>query len=96
MLGDRLTHSRQPFDDLEEVLPEHSESTRAFLDSRFQQHEKTLAETKYDEAFLESLWYPDIEAREERIKDAHSKTFEWLLDDSKTAVQLSDNFVTWL
>jgi len=55
-----------------------------------------VAKTAYDKAFLESLWYPDIQAREEGIKDAHAKTFEWLLDDSEIAVQPWDNFVAWL
>lgn len=73
-----------------------SESTNAHFDSRLQQHEKTLAKTEYDKAFLGSLWYPDSHAREEGIKDAHAKTFEWLLDDSNTALQPWDNFVAWL
>jgi len=81
---------------LKEVLRKHSESTSAHFDSRFQQHEETLAKTGYNKAFLESLWYPDIQAREEGIKDAHAKTFEWLLDDSKTVFQPWDNFVAWL
>jgi len=94
-LGDKPTHNRQ-FDELKEVLRKHYESTRAHFDSRFQQHEKTVAKTAYDKAFLESLWYPDIRAREEGIKDAHAKTFKWLLDDSEIAVQPWDNFVAWL
>jgi len=83
-------------DELGEIIRKHSESTNAHFDSRFQKHEESLAKTESDKAFLESLWYPDIQAREEGIKDAHAKTFEWLLDDSETAVQPWNSFVAWL
>lgn len=96
MLGNRLTYSRETFDKLKEVLRKHNDNTSAHFDSRFQQYEETLASSNYKKALLESLWYPDIQAREEGIKDAHAKTFEWLLADSETAFQPWDNFVAWL
>ena len=47
---------------------------------------------------LESLHYQRMEAREEKIIDAHAKTFEWIFDPHVCSIRLpsKDNFVEWL
>ena len=84
------------FDELKELLRKNNESTSYHVSSRFQQHEETLAEKEYCRQFLESLWFPEIHAREEGIKDAHEKTFRWLFDDSHNSARPWDDFVKWL
>lgn len=44
---------------------------------------------------LNDLWFPEIRDREEDIKEAHAKTFRWLLSD-KNPEQESSIFADWL
>ncbi|KAG8525713.1 uncharacterized protein KY384_000473 [Bacidia gigantensis] len=44
---------------------------------------------------LESLWFEDIHSREERIVDAHRRTFEWIFEQAGSVAPWS-NFVEWL
>lgn len=48
------------------------------------------------ERFLRSLDFPEIDARQEDISDIHTKTFEWIFDESDRAMRPWDNFVNWL
>ena len=47
---------------------------------------------------LESLRYQRMEAREEKIIDAHAQTFQWIFDPHVCSSRLlsKDNFVDWL
>ena len=47
---------------------------------------------------LESLRFPEIHSRQERIHDAHAKTFQWIYapKNSDKGEQSWDNFVEWL
>ncbi len=46
-------------------------------------------------AFLDQLWFPEIGDREDNIKPAHAKTFEWLLDVNSRKSDACD-FMNWL
>ena len=47
-------------------------------------------------AVLESLFFPDIKARQETVPGASKSTFEWIFDENKTALGSWNNFVNWL
>ena len=60
---------------------------------------KAMAERSTTEFLvLESLHYQRMEAREEKIIDAHAQTFEWIFDPHVCSIRLpsKDNFVEWL
>ena len=60
---------------------------------------KAMAERSTTEfLILESLHYQRMEAREEKIIDAHAQTFEWIFDPHVCSIRLpsKDNFVEWL
>jgi hypothetical protein len=47
-------------------------------------------------AFLESLRFPEMNYRHERVAEAHEKTFLWAFRDPKAHEKPWDNFVEWL
>ena len=47
-------------------------------------------------AILNSLWYPSISDREDSIRDAYAKTFDWLYHDPKSTGKPWDSFVDFL
>lgn len=50
-------------------------------------------------AILDELYFDTIDDREEKIENAHAKTFNWILSDenrSSTEVEGSSNIVPWL
>lgn len=60
-----------------------------------QHREKVAAEDSY-KRLLESLYFPDIHARQEGVEETHEKTFEWIFDKAGNEVQPWHNFISWL
>ena len=60
-----------------------------------QYREKNATEESY-KRLLESLYFPDIHAREEGIEEAHKQTFEWIFDEPGDEVTPWHHFVDWL
>ena len=60
------------------------------------QHRENLAAEDSYKRLLESLYFPDINARQEGIAEAHKKTFEWIFDKPGNGVRPWHNFMDWL
>ena len=45
---------------------------------------------------LDSLYFPEINVRQEDIKKAHKKTFEWIYDETGADLGPWSNFTQWL
>lgn len=60
-----------------------------------QHREITAADESY-QRLLESLSFPDMDAREEGIDEVHKQTFEWIFDRLGIQTRPWDNFINWL
>ena len=60
------------------------------------QHRETIAAEESYERLLESLYFPDIHARQEGIDEAHKQTFEWIFDKSGNEIRPWHPFIDWL
>lgn len=60
------------------------------------QHREKIATEESHKRLLESLYFPDMHAREEGIDEAHKHTFEWIFDKPDNEVRPWHNFVDWL
>jgi len=58
--------------------------------------QKTPLANALIERLLSSLQFSDIRTREERISEAHAKTFEWIFTKSASAETAQSSFVDWL
>ena len=81
---------------LANILKQQQNSNEDYLDRKFQQLEIYEAERKRRNDYLASLYYPDIDRRQEEVKDAHQETFQWIFDQSGEEVRPWSNFVDWL
>ena len=65
------------------------------LSSKLEELKEIAERSATEYRILETLRYQRMEARQEKIIDAHAQTFEWIFDPSS---QLSpkDNFLEWL
>jgi hypothetical protein len=70
---------------------EHARTRAAFV---FMDGEKRRVRVEL--ALLESLQFPEMNHRYERIANAHAKTFLWVFCDPKAYKRPWDNFVEWL
>ena len=59
---------------------------------------ETGEQSARESRILESLYYNRMEARQEKIVDAHAQTFKWILDRRQVSVGLAsrDSFLEWL
>ncbi|KAF2446570.1 hypothetical protein P171DRAFT_357633, partial [Karstenula rhodostoma CBS 690.94] len=64
------------------------------LEKWFEDHENA----KLQRQCLQALYFPRLDSRENDVKDAHTKTFGWILEDSQPGSSLSQqsNFKQWL
>ena len=60
------------------------------------QHREKIATEESYKRLLESLYFPDIHAREEGIDEAHKQTLEWIFDEPGDEVTPWHHFVDWL
>ena len=60
-----------------------------------QHREITAADESYKK-LLESLYFPDIHARQEGIEEAHKQTFKWIFDKPGDKIRPWHSFIDWL
>ena len=60
------------------------------------QHREKIATEEYHRRLIESLYFPDMHAREEGMDEAHDDTFEWIFDKPSNEVRPWHNFIDWL
>ena len=60
------------------------------------QHREASATRESYKRLLESLYFPDMHARQEGIEEAHKQTFEWIFEKSGDNVHPWHNFIGWL
>ena len=93
-----IAQAPKSFEELKIFMQEESKSIKYLIDDKIQQHQRNLAHDSYRKRFLKSLWFPEIHHRQERIRDAFEKTFQWIYgsQDPNKCERSWDNFVEWL
>lgn len=66
------------------------------INENFRQHREELADNEFRKQFLQSLYFPEINARQEEIAEAYKSTFQWIFDNASHRGYRWDNFVQWL
>ncbi|KAH0841320.1 hypothetical protein FOPE_06491 [Fonsecaea pedrosoi] len=69
--------------------------TRRHIDRKFDHFVDARTDQANYESFMESLYFLEINQRQDTIEDAHSKTFEWVFDGTAHTKCLWDNFMLW-
>ena len=93
---EKLSQGPQNFDELAKAIRNEHAETREHITEQFLQYQQTQDYKEYRQRLLDSLWFNELWSREERIVDAHRKTFEWIFDSTGKGVGRWDNFVEWL
>ena len=84
------------------LLADQASQILDHFDQRFDERERCHCETEIDQArerFKNSVFFPDIEAREDEVKQAFEGTCRWVFDppmDTKNNAPKWHNFQQWL
>ncbi|KAL9032803.1 MAG: hypothetical protein Q9180_006300, partial [Flavoplaca navasiana] len=62
----------------EQVLATHTTDIKEHIDRRFRQKAHEEAKLRYQQQFKDSLFYPEINARQENIVTSHKGTCRWI------------------
>ena len=94
----KLAQSPQSFEDLSALMRRGDESIKSHITQEFQQHRSERARERYRQRFLESLYYPEIDRRQDTIIEAHQTTFQWVYgpDSIDTSAPGWDGMAEWL
>ena len=84
------------FDQLSQLLREENTLVKDHLSRAVEQGNMQLVKGAYQRRFLESLYFPEIHARQEEIADAHKETFHWIFEQAGPRLRPCDSFVEWL
>ncbi|KAK8047371.1 hypothetical protein PG996_015435 [Apiospora saccharicola] len=52
--------------------------------------------TNWNQRFIQSLYYPQFQSRNDAISTAHAETFKWILTDTSAKQQTPSRFIEWL
>ena len=93
-----LAQGPRSFDELKTSIQVESSSIKQCITNQIRQHEENLAHKNYRQRFLDSLWYPEIYSRQERVAEAHQATFQWVYepDGFNELARRWYNIVHWL
>ncbi len=91
-----LADGKKNFDNLSDLINAENASIKDIVVQGFNGQTKLFVDRERCKAFLDSLYFPEILARQETIADAHKETFEWIFDASGTKVFPWNSFVDWL
>ena len=80
----------------EQMSKEHV-STRTHVTKEMQGLRNVLQESGHVKKVLDSLAFPEMRSREENVKDAHGKTFNWIFDEPESTERKPwSSVVSWL
>ena len=71
------------------LVKQHSSET-------FEQLNVEAMKGAYQRRILDSLYYPEIHARQEEIVDAHKETFQWVFEQAESRLRSWDSLAEWL
>lgn len=91
-----LTKEENGFQELKEQLRKESTFINEHISEHFQRHREELASNEFQKQLLDSLYFPEIKARQEEIAEAHKSTFQWIFHDAGQRAHRWSNFVQWL
>ncbi|KAL8960997.1 MAG: hypothetical protein Q9193_002384 [Seirophora villosa] len=83
----------------QQLLASQSQQLKDHIDSKLDNHAQATEDRLAHQRLLESLFFPDLEARQERIPGAYQNTCRWVFDLSVTRLsktQRWSNFRDWL
>ena len=83
-------------DELKQILDQSKEEIKQHISHEFRQHGLDSSEKEYQRRYLESLWFPEINAREEGIKEAHKSTYLWIFQAAEDSALRWSDFNQWL
>lgn len=95
---ENLANKPKGFEELRLLVQDKSNSVKQYITHEVRGNQKTLACANCCNQFLESLWFTEIQRRQENINEAHEKTFQWILepDRNDTPDHEWSNFAQWL
>ncbi|KAL8718409.1 MAG: hypothetical protein Q9225_004452 [Loekoesia sp. 1 TL-2023] len=84
---------------VEQLLANNSRQTQDHFDKKFESYTKTATDRFAHQRFLESLFFPEIESRQEQIPEAFEETCRWIFEpptNKRSKDQRWSNFHDWL
>lgn len=84
---------------VEQLLASRNQQLKDHIDSKLDRHAQATEDRLAHQRLLESLFFPDLEARQERIPGAYKNTCRWVFDFSVTGqsrTQRWSDFRKWL
>ena len=92
-----LAQSPRSFDELKTLIHVETREIKEHITNELQQHRRDMADEQYCRRFLNSLWYPEIHKRQETVREAHQRTFQWIYepDGFDKSDRRWDSIVQW-
>ena len=81
---------------LSQLLLGENTLVKQHISETFEQRNLELVKAAYQKRILESLYYPEIHARQEEIVDAHKETFQWVFEQAESRLRPWDSLAEWL
>lgn len=91
-----VSQGASTFNTVSKAIQSEHRQTRELIVDISRQSQQLQDEKENRKRLLKSLWFDELRRREEKIEDAHRKTFEWIFERPEHCTGSWDNFVEWL
>ncbi|KAL9593216.1 MAG: hypothetical protein Q9219_007641 [cf. Caloplaca sp. 3 TL-2023] len=81
---------------VDQLLAHHSRQIQDHIDKKFESFTKVEEENQPYQQFLESLFFPEIESRQEQIPEVFENTCSWIFDSPDSERRQWPSFRDWL
>lgn len=95
-LVNAVTQGQQNFSVICDLINAQGSSTKQHISNEFEWQRRQLVAEDFRRRILNSLYFPEINVRQEDIKEAHKKTFEWIYDKTGADLRPWSIFTQWL
>ncbi|CAD6575193.1 MAG: hypothetical protein ASARMPRED_007126 [Alectoria sarmentosa] len=91
-----VDRNHNTFNELKGLSQAENALSQQHVTQEFVKYHQRIAAEDFHKRLLESLYFPDIHARQEGIVEAHKQTFEWIFDKPCSEVRPWYHFIEWL
>lgn len=91
-----VAQGQQNFGVICDLINAQGSSTKQHISNEFEKQQRQLVAEDFRKRILDSLYFPEINVRQEDIKEAHKETFEWIYDKTGADLRPWSIFTQWL
>ena len=91
-----VSNGQPSVEEIRSLISTSTATINQHTSNEFEKERNRQSNIDFQKRLLESLYFPEMNSRQEEIKEAHKRTFNWLFDESGEELGPWSNYTEWL